>query len=49
MPKFLVLGVLSPPLSSDGEGKGCNRLLYDGPVEDEGDNFSINIFIDMMT
>jgi hypothetical protein len=36
-------------LSGDGEGEGWNRLLHDGSVEDEGDNFDVSIFIDMTT
>jgi hypothetical protein len=34
-------------LSDDGEGEWWNRFLYDGSVEDEGDNFGVNIFFDM--
>jgi hypothetical protein len=36
-------------LSSDGEGERWNRLLHGGSVEDEGDNFSVSIFINMTT
>jgi hypothetical protein len=46
MPNFLVLEFYFL-LSSDGEGKRWNRLLYDGPVEDKDDNFGVSIFIDM--
>jgi hypothetical protein len=36
-------------LFGDGEGKGWNRLLHGGSVEDEGDNVDVSIFIDMTT
>jgi len=36
-------------LSDDGKGERWNRLLYDGSVEDEGDNFGVNIFINIAT
>jgi hypothetical protein len=50
MPNFLVLEFyLLLLLSDDGEGEGWNRLLHDGSVEDESDNFSVSIFFDMMT
>jgi hypothetical protein len=50
MPNFLVLEFyLLLLISGDGEGEGRNRLLHGGSVEDEGDNFSVSIFIDMTT
>jgi hypothetical protein len=49
MPNFLVLEFYLLLLSGDDEGEGWNRLLHDDSVEDEGDNFSISIFFDMMT
>jgi hypothetical protein len=51
MPNFLVLEfyLLLLLLSGDGEGKEWNHLLHGGSVEDEGDNFGVNIFINMTT
>ena len=48
MPNFLVF-VVYFLLSGDGEGEGWNHLLHGGSAEDEGDNFGVNIFIDMTT
>jgi hypothetical protein len=36
-------------LSGDGEGEGWNRFLHGFSIEDEGDNVSVSIFIDMTT
>jgi hypothetical protein len=51
MPNFLVLEfyLLLFLFSGDGEEEGWNRLLHDGSVEDEGDNFDVSIFFDMTT
>lgn len=46
MPNYLVM-VIYLLLLSSGEGEVWNRLLHDYSVEDEGDNFGINIFIDL--
>jgi hypothetical protein len=47
MPNFLILEFYL--LFGDGEGKGWNRLLHRGSVEDKGDNIGVSIFIDMTT
>jgi hypothetical protein len=50
MPNFLVLEFyLLLLLSGDSERKEWNHLLHSGSVEDEGDNFGVNIFINMTT
>jgi hypothetical protein len=46
---FLVLEFYLFLLSGDGEGEGWNRLLRDGSVKYEGDNFGVSIFFDMTT
>jgi len=46
MPNFLVF-VVYFLLSGDGEGEGWNCVLHGGSAEDEGDNFGVDIFIDM--
>jgi hypothetical protein len=42
MPSFLILGIYLL-LSGHGERVGWNRFLYDGSVEDEGDNYGVSI------
>jgi hypothetical protein len=51
MPNFVVVEfyLLLLRLFGDGEGKGWNRLLHGGNVEDQGNNFGVSIFIDMTT
>ena len=49
MLSFLVLGIYFLLLFDDGERAGWNRFLHASSVEDEGDNFSVSIFIDMAT
>jgi hypothetical protein len=50
MPNYLVVEFyLLLLISVDSEGEWWNRLLHGGSVEDEGDNISISIFIDMTT
>jgi hypothetical protein len=49
MPNFLVLKFYLLLLSGDGEGEEWNHLLHDGSVEDEDDNFDVNIFINITT
>ena len=34
-------------LSGDSEGAEWNRFLYDGFIEDEGDNYTVNNFTGM--
>jgi hypothetical protein len=36
-------------LSGNSEGEGWNCLFHGDSVEDEGDNFGVNIYIDMTT
>jgi hypothetical protein len=46
--KFLRIGFyLLLLLFGYGQGKGWNRLLHDGSVEDKCDNIGVSIFIDM--
>jgi hypothetical protein len=46
----LVLGIyVLLILSTDDEGRGWIRFLRDGSVEDEGDNYGVNIFLGMTT
>jgi hypothetical protein len=50
MSNFLVLEFyLLLFLFGNDEGEEWNRLLHDGSVEDEDDNFGIGIFFDMTT
>ena len=48
MPSFLVLEIYLLLISGNGEGARWNRFLHGDAVEDEGDNYDVNIFIGMM-
>jgi hypothetical protein len=43
------MGIYFLLLPGDGEGIGWIRLLYDGSVEDEGDNYGVSILLGMTT
>jgi hypothetical protein len=49
MPSFLVLGIYFLLLSSDGERAGWNHFLHGKSVEDEDDNYGVNILTDLTT
>ena len=50
MPSFLVLGIyFLLLLSGDGERTEWNRFLYGGSVEDEDDNYGVNILTVLTT
>ena len=48
MLSFFVLGIYFL-LSGDGERAGWNRFLHGGSVEDDGDNYDVNILIGLTT
>jgi hypothetical protein len=50
MPSFLVLGIYFLLLfSGDGEMVGWNRFLHSGSIEDVGNNYDVDILIDLTT